>query len=160
MWSWLFWRTADTFVSYVCFFFFYEQQKIGIKASDVKVRSKTQFGRSISFFFFFSRTRPRRMIHPLDLHLIYTTNDVTFLPVLYAEIPGTSKVTLVRLTKFTLLCTNRSEISLDLAEIWRRIAFVKITGGEKNKKQTRRKQRTAQSVTAALTCTHIYCSRH
>lgn len=57
------------------------------------------------------------MIHPLDLYLIYTTNDVTFLPVLYAEIPGASQVTLVRLTKFALLRTNRSEISLDLAEI-------------------------------------------
>lgn len=151
----MFWHTTDTFVSYACIFF-YEQQKIGIKASDVKVRSKTQFGRSISFFFQNKATTHDSLTRSIS-HLYNKWCD--FLPVLllYAEITGASKGILVRLTKFALLHTNRSEISLDLAEIWRRITFVKITG---EGGLTQRKQRKAQSVTAALTCTHMYCGRH
>lgn len=143
----LFWHTTDTFVS--LFALFYEQQKIGIKASGVKVRSKTQFDRFISFFpeqGHNACSPPRSISHS-------NNKFCHFFPVvlLYAEIPGTSNThSTARLIKFALLHTNRSEISLDLADEKKETPAWRSQEGEANSAQNKKQHK------VSLQCSHVH----
>lgn len=81
--------TPLTLLSHVfALFFFYQQQKIGIKASDNKVRSKTQFGRFFSFFFFF--LEQGHIAHSLSISIYYFDNKLYHffhVAILYTGIP-------------------------------------------------------------------------